>query len=360
MRTLPPFSPSTLFTATAKSVVVLLALLCVGSLTARDWSLPPLEQLREEVKTWLETQDAASELRENVDVLWTNGTDEAVLSGERLDALLRETGSLASAEIRVYLDACRNLEWNAIPFGKELSLPTVPPGVDSGSHLYGSLRLCLAQTLVRLHLFDEALEVLDDLTADNTADPVAALLLRGVVHSRLMQREQGAEAIRQFRLAVETDPEVPRRYLEIAKLIEADLERQKKEKADDLQNIARKMNDVKRRLGTGKTGEKVQEKEKDVLESLDRAIEKIEKQMQEDKKDGEQGRQANKPADDSRILRQKGPGDVHDKDIGDSAGWGDLPPKEREEALLRMEKEFPSHYRAIIESYFREMAQTKE
>ena len=44
------------------------------------------------------------------------------------------------------------------------------------------------------------------------------------------------------------------------------------------------------------------------------------------------------------------------KKIGNHSGWGDLPAKEREEAIQQIGKDFPSHYRDIIEQYFRKLA----
>jgi hypothetical protein len=52
----------------------------------------------------------------------------------------------------------------------------------------------------------------------------------------------------------------------------------------------------------------------------------------------------------------KGPGNVTQKNIGNKAGWGNLPPKEREEALQQIGKDYPAHYRDVIEQYFRKLA----
>ena len=38
------------------------------------------------------------------------------------------------------------------------------------------------------------------------------------------------------------------------------------------------------------------------------------------------------------------------------SGWGDLPPHEREQALQQIGRDFPAHYRDLIEQYFRELA----
>jgi hypothetical protein len=66
--------------------------------------------------------------------------------------------------------------------------------------------------------------------------------------------------------------------------------------------------------------------------------------------------QSNKPADDSRPIGGKAPGNVDKKDVGHKSGWGDLPPKEREEALQQMDRDFPPHYRDAIEQYLRKIA----
>ncbi len=52
----------------------------------------------------------------------------------------------------------------------------------------------------------------------------------------------------------------------------------------------------------------------------------------------------------------KGPGDVVKRNIGSKSGWGNLPPKEREEAIQQIGRDFPPHYREIIEQYFRKLA----
>ena len=59
---------------------------------------------------------------------------------------------------------------------------------------------------------------------------------------------------------------------------------------------------------------------------------------------------------DSRLAELKAPGKVEPRDIGHGADWGDMPDKEREQALQDVGREFPSHYREVIEEYFRRLA----
>jgi acyl-CoA reductase-like NAD-dependent aldehyde dehydrogenase len=60
--------------------------------------------------------------------------------------------------------------------------------------------------------------------------------------------------------------------------------------------------------------------------------------------------------EDSRPAELKAPMQVDRREIGNQSGWGDLPPKEREQALQQIGREFPAHYRELIENYFRELA----
>jgi lipopolysaccharide biosynthesis regulator YciM len=63
---------------------------------------------------------------------------------------------------------------------------------------------------------------------------------------------------------------------------------------------------------------------------------------------------------DSRIAGAQGAGDVNHRKLGNTSGWGDLPAKQREEALQQIGKDFPSHYRDAIEQYFRKLASENE
>lgn len=59
---------------------------------------------------------------------------------------------------------------------------------------------------------------------------------------------------------------------------------------------------------------------------------------------------------DSRLAPYQAPGKVEQRDVGHAAGWGNLPDKDREQALQDIGREFPSHYREVVEQYFRRLA----
>jgi hypothetical protein len=126
---------------------------------------------------------------------------------------------------------------------------------------------------------------------------------------------------------------------------------------ESLDHIARRMEDVRRRLAQGRSGERVQKVENGVIESLDKLIKKAEEQAQQSQANSPAGGEpSGTPMEDSKIAELKGPGKVDRRDIGRGAGWGNLPDKDREKALQEIGREFPSHYREVIEEYFRRLA----
>ena len=326
------------------------------------WPIPSYLTIRQELANWLAKENVAEEnRRKEILSQWPEVELEPKYSGKLLFERTVQAVRNASGPVAAYLDACDALAWQELPFGQSLVLPQVPLqvylGDTSARYLHGTLRFYLAERLVQARFYDEALTILDEMGPENSVDPVGVLLARAVACNHLSQSEKGLEAIKVFRKTLENDVAVPRRYTELAKLLEFELQQQSKEQ-ESPQQISRKMNDIRRRLGKGRTDEDTQEAEKDVMKSLDKLIEKIEEQAKKQggQCEGEQGQQANKPADDSRILKQKGPGNVDRREFDPTGDWGELPPKEREEALIKIEKEFPPHYRDIIEQYFREMA----
>ena len=59
----------------------------------------------------------------------------------------------------------------------------------------------------------------------------------------------------------------------------------------------------------------------------------------------------------AKAAELKGPGEVDPKDIGKRDGWGNLPPKERQEVMQQIGRELPAHFRETIEEYFKRLAQ---
>jgi hypothetical protein len=114
---------------------------------------------------------------------------------------------------------------------------------------------------------------------------------------------------------------------------------------------------VGRRLDLGRAGPRVRGIEDGIVESLDKLIKELEEQQQQ-QQSGAAGNniQSQTPMPDSQLAGGRGRGEVTRRNIGSESGWGNLPPKDREEALQQIGREFPSHYRDVIQQYFRRLA----
>jgi hypothetical protein len=312
------------------------------------WTVKAPQEIREAALGWLESRQVDAGGRAQVEALWASAAEEA--SHAYLLDLVVATLSAGDPQARRLAEHCAQPRaLVALPDVSWLADETIAP--FERDHL----RLLYGQWLVRETLYDEALEQLKDLKPEDVADPAALLFYQGVVHHRLLDREAGLAAIARL---LENEAQLPKRYASVARLMQADLEGLKDESLD---HIARRMEDVRRRLDLGRAGPKVRSVEDGVIASLDKLIEEMEKQQQAAAAAAARARgqgrlQPMAPLPDSLPMELKGPGDVAKKPIGSQSGWGDLPPRERQEALQQISKEFPAHYRDMIEQYFRRLA----
>lgn len=122
-----------------------------------------------------------------------------------------------------------------------------------------------------------------------------------------------------------------------------------------LDHIARQMDGNGRWLDKGRAGPKVRKAEERIVQSLDKIIQKMEEEQNKANNQGGSSK-PNRPAQNSTPMQLKAPGEVDKHNLGHKSGWGNLPPKQREEALQQMGKDFPPHYREAIEQYFRKLA----
>ncbi|GAB6165977.1 hypothetical protein JCM19992_19770 [Thermostilla marina] len=218
-----------------------------------------------------------------------------------------------------------------------------------------AIRLVLAGYCVGHRRYEWALEWLDGVQVAEVADPAAFWFYRGTAHFGLLHKAEASADL--GRLLHLPENEVPVRYRLLAERMQTDLAAMK---PDSLEHIARRMDDVERRLDHGEYDEQLPKIEQGIVESLDKLIEQLERQRQQQQQQagaaGNQSRSSTQPASESRLMGASGQGRVTKREIGHEAGWGDLPPKEREKALREIAREFPPHYRKVIEEYFRRLA----
>jgi len=215
-----------------------------------------------------------------------------------------------------------------------------------------NMRLYYARWLAQNGFDDEALAWTDGLRPVDVVAPESLLFYRAVASHRLVQTDRADATVAEL---LERTDELPIRYQKLAALMQQDLAGLDDESLD---HVARRMADVRRRLALGRSGKTVQVVENGVIESLDKLIKDLEDQAQKQQSQasGSGAQQSSTPMQDSRLAELKAPGKVEPRDVGHGADWGDMPDKDREQALQEVGREFPSHYREVIEEYFRRLA----
>jgi hypothetical protein len=295
------------------------------------------------VLAWLDQRKVDSSTRDRANEIWA--MPAAVDGGDVIERVGR-TIALADENARKLLDWCAAAKPAAIAERPAWLFDAKTPKFERLN-----MRLWYGRWLAQRSMLDEALEALDGLRPDDVLEPGALAFYQAVVNYRLLHPDAGLEALDRL----EESGQVPRRYQTLAKLMEADL---KGLKEDSLDHIARRMDDIRRRLDLGHAGQRVRKVEDGVIASLDKLIKEMEdtQQQQQMAASGAGGKRSTRPASDSTPMGGKGPGEVTKKTIEGDTNWGNLPPKEREEAMQQIGREFPAHYREIIEQYFRKMA----
>ena len=312
------------------------------------WQPKTYDAVRLEVLEWLDHEELAGDAGFQVRSLWPSGNLRASDGSALLDRLT-ETFALANPAAKELFDACNQEFAGPLPpDAKWLSDEALP------ALMQNNLRLYYARWLAQHQLYDEVLESLQDLRPEDVVDPAGLLFYKMVAHHQIVEPEESRLLLEQL---LEQEEQLPRRYLQVAQLLRSDLASLKDESLD---HVARRMNDVRRRLDIGRAGKQVQVVEKGVVDSLDRMIKKLEQQQQQQQQQmrpGGSNQQSSKPMQDSQLPGGgKPPMKVDQRDIGNQPGWGDLDAKQREQALQQIGREYPAHYRELIEQYFRELA----
>jgi hypothetical protein len=330
------------------SLLAIAAAAYAGSDFAPEPSWQPIkaDAVRNRLEEYLQSANVATDVQIEVRDRWRAAAEES-----RGDLLERLAQSLAKADERVaeLVTFCSTVGER----GKKLPEFSWLADSETPQFIRHNMRLYLARWLVQQNYFDEAIAWTDGLSVDDVVAPEALLFYRAVAHHQLVEPDKADTAIGQL---LEGQEKLPTRYQKLADLMKHDLEGLKDESLD---HISRRMGDVRRRLAQGRSGERVQGIENGVIESLDKLIKKLEDQLQQQQAQAAAGSAKQRPTtpmQDSQIAELKAPGKVEKRDVGHKSGWGNLPDKDREKAMQEIGREFPSHYREVIEEYFRRLA----
>lgn len=313
-----------------------------------SWTTPDAESVKKQLDQWLEAQQADELVRAKVEALWNiedADADSPELRLRRVCECLAVTNQQAADVIKLTSDARKSFSAPKFEFKQD---------ENDDAFVSGNLRLLYGRWLAQHDLYDEAMEQLDGIAVENVVDPAALLFYRSAGHHRLLKKDA---CLKEIAKLMENEDEIPRRFATVAKLMEADI---KPLKVDSLDEIARLMDDIKRRLKLARAGKRVRKEEDDVIAKLDKMIEEAEKQQQQQQQQsggaGQGQSQSSSPAQDSSNLQGRGEGNVDPKRLGERSDWGNLDPKEQQETLHRLSQQLPAHYREVVEEYFRKLA----
>ena len=311
-----------------------------------SWQYPEIESVRTDINDWIGESDLSEEIRAGIEKEWgqANGIEGAKL----LQQVMATLGS-GQSEVAEILKFCESPDQAGLPTFDWLESENHTPFVRNNTRLY------LGKWFTMNEMYNEAIDILAPLETKDVVDPASLLFYRSAAQYRLRDKEPGLATIDTL---LENRDILPRRYATIADLMKADLDNLK---PDSLDEIARLMESVRARLGLGRAGTRVRTEEDEIIKKLEKLIEEKEKQRQQQQQQMAQGggggnNQSQNPMQDSNHAEARGKGDVDLKKIAGNTDWGNLPPKEREEALQSLGKDFPSHYREVIEEYFRKLA----
>jgi hypothetical protein len=313
-----------------------------------SWSIPSPQDIREQTLGWLEISSLPA------------AADDAVMNRARApwDAAEPPADPLEAVMDSISQLDPRAAALRAAPLGQvDAALAWLDePSVDPFQR--DAVKLWLGRHLVRERRFDEAVPLLAGLDVATAVDPATLLFHRAACAHWLLDTEAALEGLDRL---LERADSIPVRYERLARLMRRDIADLEEE---SLGHIARRMRDVTRRLDLGRAGPATRQVQDGVVTSLDRLIEQLEQQQQQPQQgqggagsggSGSGGGPA-RPMDDSRIAGGRGAGEVKSRDLGRDDTWGALPPHAREEALQQIGREFPPHYRDVIERYFKRLA----
>lgn len=229
-----------------------------------------------------------------------------------------------------------------------------------------NLALVYSRSLSGKRVYEEALEALKLATPETVCDPAAYYFHKAVAEHALVQKNAALQSIARL---IDDVADAPERYRTVSILMVLDMQRWKDEDKD-LENIARLMDNIERRLDLSRGGPKTQELQKKVINRLDEVIKEIENQIKSGNGNcqcpggGQPGpgntNQPSAPQQDSMGGTNSGPGIVDPKKLKLLAeNWGKLPEKERAKAMMEITKDLPPRYREVIENYFKTLAKSQ-
>lgn len=151
------------------------------------------------------------------------------------------------------------------------------------------------------------------------------------------------------------NPPMPERYLVIASMMKDELSDRWSQ--DDLDNTARKMDNVQRRLELGLAKGDTQRLQKEIIDDLDKKIKDAEDEINKSNQTlpSSQNKIA-QPTPESKIATDSGSGNIENKKMIMSKDvWGKMPEKEKVKALEAVNRQLPPHIREAVKGFSKKL-----
>ena len=243
-----------------------------------------------------------------------------------------------------------------------MSPATVEPesfAVAGDEWIRASMELYHAVQLAKSSLHDESVLVLKEINQEFLIDPGTYFFYRGICDRQLIKMESAKAS---FRVVLRHQNQLPIRYLSLAGMMLADLE---KHQPDSLSEVSRLMADAQRRQSLERHTEKVLEQEDEIVKTLDKVIERLEQQKRKmqaasDPSSRPSGGQNAKPTQSEQVPGgQNAKGIVESKNQSKEGDWGAMQRNAKTIAVSNLVRDLPPHYRTLIEAYFQKLAEEK-
>jgi hypothetical protein len=219
---------------------------------------PSLETARSQALDWLKGVGKADAVKKDFDELWSQ-TDRSVLD--------RVAGTLILGDS----DAAKLLaEANDPATPAPTTVPEAIKNAKKSAFYRGNLALAYAKALSNRRIHEEALDALRVVKPEQVVDPAAYFFIRAVAeHSLLLKND----AFRSIVGVVEDVADAPDRYKIVSLLMLYDMQSWREK---DLGWVARKMDNVERRLELARGGPQTQKMQKEIVKRLDEIIKELE------------------------------------------------------------------------------------
>jgi len=218
---------------------------------------PDPAEVRKQAEAWLKSVKASDATLAKFKKLWS--------ADRPLADKVSETLTLGDAQAGKLLAEARNADAPA-----PMEVPAILKDKKKPAFYRANLALAYGKALTVRKVYEEALEAFEAVKPEEVVDPSVYFFHKAVCEYELMLKDQADSSI--DRLLVDVS-DAPERYRMVAALMHFDMVTWQEK---DLGWIARKMDNIQRRLDLNRGGKKTQKMQKEVLVRLDEMIKEIE------------------------------------------------------------------------------------